>query len=305
MNKRALLAATAFSALMLATTANAADLAEPIPEAPVELWSGLHIGIGGGGAQNHTKARSYHEQSLSYTDDEQNSGALVLPWEEQGVNLGRGSGFGTIELGYDWQFSDTFVAGIMGNFDFGKGSWAKVAHAGGASFEGDLPWFDLDNPDDIQASIEAGAGFKVRRKNSWFIGGRLGYAATPATLIYGVLGYTQAKIQARGGYDLLTQFDDERVDFLSGEESFGGSKNRGGFTIGAGAETFLTENITAKLEYRYTDFKKWSRKDSFSFTECFDDCDIDVTFAGENGRKIDMNEHSVRAVVSWRMNLLN
>jgi outer membrane immunogenic protein len=146
---------------------------------------------------------------------------------------------------------------------------------------------------------------KVRRKNSWFVGGRLGWATSPSTLWYGVLGYTQAKLQARGAVAI----DGFEGDYFFGDDSndhrLSGSKKRGGFTIGGGAETMLSENISAKLEYRYTNFIKWKRANEFSgdFGNSRDsglDWDWDYVQAA----RVKMSEHSVRAVVSYRFNNL-
>ena len=101
-------------------------------------------------------------------------------------------------------------------------------------------------------------------------------------------------LQARGGVGYI-----ECEEFCeSGEYSIGGSKKRGGFTIGGGAETMLTDAVSAKLEYRYTNFKSWKR----SYTETgFDSGErLDWEYADTQSARVKMSEHSVRAVVSWR-----
>ena len=292
-------AIAALAAVAMTSSVYAADLAEPEPMAPVDLWSGFHVGIGGGGAYDMFKAGSYTDNRLDWVDGA-NSGSLSLPYTESGGNLGRASAFGTVEVGYDWQFNDQFVMGILGSFDFGKGKYAKLGGYKEVSYDGDY--------DRINANVDIGAfakaGVKVRRKNSWFIGGRLGFLATERSQWYGLLGYTQAKIQGKAFYDAGV-FYDGYEDGVEGSASR--SKKRGGFTIGGGAETLLTEDgsVSAKLEYRYTNFKnlKWSREDVESLPG--------LGFGGEdwqnvsvNGGRIKMSEHSVRAVVSWRFNNL-
>jgi outer membrane immunogenic protein len=67
---------------------------------------------------------------------------------------------------------------------------------------------------------------------SWAIGGRLGFLTNPGTLVYGTAGYTQAEFDYFG---LL-------------------SKTYGGYFVGAGIESFLRDNWTLKLEYRFSQF---------------------------------------------------
>jgi outer membrane immunogenic protein len=67
---------------------------------------------------------------------------------------------------------------------------------------------------------------------SWAIGGRLGFLTNPGTLVYGTVGYTQADFDYFG---LL-------------------SKTYGGYFVGAGIESFLRDNWTLKLEYRFSQF---------------------------------------------------
>jgi outer membrane immunogenic protein len=290
----------AIAAITMASGAFAADLAEPAPIEPIDVWTGFHVGVGGGGAYNFFKTNLDHAYSESWCLDGcgigGNNGASGVSTDYSGVaaHLGRASAFGTVELGYDWQFNDSFVLGVLGSFDFGKGKWAKAGSYAGESY--DATYFDgLD--------VGVATGMKVRRKNSWFVGGRLGWATSPSTLWYGVLGYTQAKLQARGAV-AIDGFEGDYF-FDGNEHNIGGSKKRGGFTIGGGAETMLTESVSAKLEYRYTNFKKWKRANEFSgdFGNSRDsglDWDWDYVQAA----RVKMSEHSVRAVISYRFNNL-
>ena len=64
---------------------------------------------------------------------------------------------------------------------------------------------------------------------------RLGYLIMPRGLVYARGGYSNARFTL--------------------EDSFGrGSYNRGGYMIGAGYEQILSRNISARLEYGYSDF---------------------------------------------------
>jgi outer membrane immunogenic protein len=77
-----------------------------------------------------------------------------------------------------------------------------------------------------------GATVSLDHNYSWSVGGRLGMLVTPTTLLYGTGGYTQAEFEVAGA--VSETFD--------------------GYFVGAGMETFLRDNWTLKLEYRYADF---------------------------------------------------
>jgi outer membrane immunogenic protein len=72
----------------------------------------------------------------------------------------------------------------------------------------------------------------IDHDHSWAIGGRLGVLANPATLLYATAGYTQAEFDV----------------------SVFGSQTYDGYFVGAGVETFLHQNWTLKLEYRFSQF---------------------------------------------------
>ncbi len=95
----------------------------------------------------------------------------------------------------------------------------------------------------MATSITANVGFGL--DNELSIGGRLGYLVTPATLIYGSIGYSRIEL------------DDARLSVnVDGLGSFGtrvaSSGAIDGFFLGGGIETKITDNISLKLDYRYT-----------------------------------------------------
>jgi len=68
------------------------------------------------------------------------------------------------------------------------------------------------------------------------IRGRVGYDLNPF-LVYGTAGVAVANHELEGNGT-----NDERL--------------AAGYTVGAGVETFVTDNITARVEYRYSDYQK-------------------------------------------------
>jgi outer membrane immunogenic protein len=86
---------------------------------------------------------------------------------------------------------------------------------------------------DVSLSIfDERASASLDHEYSWAIGGRLGFLTNPGTLVYGTVGYTQAEFDYFG---LL-------------------SKTYSGYFVGAGIESFLRDNWTLKLEYRFSQF---------------------------------------------------
>lgn len=150
------------SGLALISTANAADMYVPGPAAgglkdgyvPGVEWTGFYLGVGGGGVAVNQDLKGISEPS---------PGNLV---ELNG--LGAMGGFGTVQVGYDRQFSPRFVAGVFADFDFDSANSKLGILNNTASVS-----FDLNN--------------------SWTVGGRLGYLVNPGTMAYVLAGYTQAQ----------------------------------------------------------------------------------------------------------------
>lgn len=88
----------------------------------------------------------------------------------------------------------------------------------GSNISGDITFF--------------GASASIDHEHSWAIGGRLGFLTNPSTLVYGTAGYTQAEFDYFGVL----------------------SKTFSGYFVGAGIESFLRDNWTLKLEYRFSQY---------------------------------------------------
>ncbi|NIJ21855.1 outer membrane immunogenic protein [Sphingomonas naasensis] len=72
-----------------------------------------------------------------------------------------------------------------------------------------------------------------------YVGGRVGVAVAPNTLIY-----------AKGGYTNVRSY----LDYHSPTFNQDGSGIQGGYRVGAGAEVKLTEKTYIRSEYRYSDY---------------------------------------------------
>lgn len=82
----------------------------------------------------------------------------------------------------------------------------------------------------------AGAGLKGTQGVNGSVRGRVGYDLNPF-LVYGTAGVAVANHELEGNGT-----NDEKL--------------AAGYTVGAGVETFVTDNITARVEYRYSDYQK-------------------------------------------------
>lgn len=84
---------------------------------------------------------------------------------------------------------------------------------------------------------------RVRQLRDLYVGGRLGFRASPSTLIYAKGGYTNAQLRVLAGSTNVstnTRFD---LD---------------GWRVGAGVEHAMGGNSYAKLEYRYSNYGRAS-----------------------------------------------
>lgn len=83
----------------------------------------------------------------------------------------------------------------------------------------------------------------VRGRRDVYIGGRIGFAVAPGTLIYGKVGYTGLR---------------ERVTYDAGSASgsFRYVDRRDGVRVGAGIEQRIGDHAYVKGEYRYSNYER-------------------------------------------------
>ena len=90
------------------------------------------------------------------------------------------------------------------------------------------------------AKVEDNAsGGEVKFGRDLYVGGRLGVKASPSTLIYAGLGYTNAAVKA--------SFEDDLTSYrVKGEVD--------GYRLTGGVEQKLSANTFGRLEYRYSNY---------------------------------------------------
>jgi outer membrane immunogenic protein len=162
-----------------------------------------------------------------------------------------GVAFG-VGVGYDFDLGGV-VAGVEGEFTESTGEQEADESLDGINFS---------------SRVETGRDL--------YVGGRVGFVATPSTLIYAKAGYTNTSIE--GGFET----DDDRFEFDS---------NVDGWRIGAGVEQLLGPNAYGKLEYRYSNYGNLDFGDDFDFDD-FESEDFETD--------IDLDRHQIMLGFGFR-----
>lgn len=208
--------------LLGAATANAADLAPRlVTKAAVDPglnWSGFYAGVNAGygiatGTANNTTVDTGAGEVISSTSDAANLKGAL----------------GGAQVGYNWQVSPLALFGLEADIQGAaqRFSTTTLPTSGGT-------------PGDFQT---------VTGKLDWFgtVRGRLGFIAHGTTLLYGTAGF------AYGGLSLGLNDNLSNYAGATSVQSGNFSKTAAGWTAGAGIETLLVGNWTARAEYLYVD----------------------------------------------------
>lgn len=161
-----------------------------------------------------------------------------------------------------------YYLGATGNYDFAGKPRGGNGHSdadgfGGSAYTG-YNWQSGQIVYGVEADVGLGdqkgyAGNGVDMKEGWngSVRGRVGYDLSPV-MIYGTAGVAAAN---------------NKVSNSSGSDD----KTSVGYTVGAGVETMVTDNITARVEYRYTDYqKKDFNVGGTTYSRGFDDQSVKV-----------------------------
>ena len=228
MKKKIVLALTtvaAFTAPALAADLGARPYTKaPVPVAPVYNWTGFYIFGGGGGG---LWAADSNSQTFP--------GAPVALSRDQ--RLGGSGWFGTVGIGYDWQFGGNWVAGLFGDGQFG----------------------------DIRGSLTDSFNFvegREKLRTSYAAGARVGYLVAPQVLSYVNGGYSGSEWSGTS----LSSLGPAGGPTLATTNSF----RRDGFFVGGGVENNLDIfGITApgwfmKTEYRSAFYERIALPETFT-----------------------------------------
>jgi outer membrane immunogenic protein len=214
MNKLILASLGAFA--LASGSALAADMSAPPPMykappsiVPVYSWTGFYLNAGGG----------YGTWDANVTTTSLAGACIACATQTVG---GKGY-FGTVGGGFDYQFSDRIVAGLLADYDL-------------MSLNGTIQ----------DSAIPATGGLKETW--AWAAGGRIGWLMTPQILSYVNGGATGSR------------FGGSALNLTSGA-AFGSSTpafTKTGWFLGGGVETTLTSFLPTgwflRSEYRYSSY---------------------------------------------------
>ena len=159
---------------------------------------------------------------------------------------GQSGVLGSIYGGVDYQITQRGLVGLM----------AEASYAG---FNGS-----------VSASVP-GAFAQVSQNTGfgWAVLLRAGFLADPSTLLYFTGGYAGQIINTNG-----------TATVPGGTANFSTNNTMNGWTFGPGFETMLTNKLSAKLEYRYSQFGRQT--------------------IGSTGISMEPSTHAIRAGLSYR-----
>jgi outer membrane immunogenic protein len=295
MLRRILLASA--GAVALSGAALAADLTRPPPPPvyvppPPPLWTGFYIGLNAGGTWSSNNSVDVDTVTAF------NNFAVLSP---EGRTYGPASALGTTadiplssggfigggQLGYNYQFGPSFVAGfeadIQGVAGSSQGSDSLFVVTPRIGF----PGLNVDSSLFASKTID-------------YIGtvrGRLGWLVTPTFLLYGTGGL------AYGGTDSNTSIFSEEAPNTGSTSVFGhGSESttRVGWTAGGGVEWMFLPNWSAKVEYLYYDLGTvtYSNGPLTSFLNGTNT----VTFINASQSSVRFSGNIVRAGINYHFN---
>jgi outer membrane immunogenic protein len=229
--------------LLLAAPAAAADLPgryegpNLFSSAPVATWTGFYVGA---------------QVGYAWGSDQTHIDVPGFPFTFIGPDLEASGAVGGVHAGFNYQYGQA-VFGLEGDLELANID-GNVDLKGSGSFPG--------------YNITSSANINVQGS----IRGRLGFALLDRMMVYGTGGLAFANLE--NGYSAAlppgnvfgTAGGLSRVSF---------EDIRWGWTLGAGVEYALTSNITARLEYRYTNFSSYKNETGFLGGDSFSEQDPD------------------------------
>ncbi|BDA86024.1 membrane protein [Aureimonas sp. SA4125] len=269
-----ILAATALSA----APALAADVIYDEPPAPMAVvapaagWTGVYIGIQGGGAFNPESPDDLGLRTNGF------AGPII------------GGGVDAFGNNFDSSFDSSFIGGAHIGYDYQMGSVVLGAI---------LDINALDVTQTASAFSNTPAFYTAERGLDYLATARLraGYLVTPSALAYVTGGV------AYGEVDYGFSTDSPAVTGVNPAAIVNQDEDDFGYTVGAGMEVLVTDNISFGAEYLYTNL---GGGDSFtrlsggpfdgSGTAVIAGNSTDFTSGG------DFDFHTVTAKLSYRFN---
>ena len=221
-----------------------------VPVAPAFTWTGAYFGVNAGGVFSHNKANIFGQGPATIA-------AVTRGVVPGSASLNKSGFIGGVQAGYNWQ-SGMFVTGVEADINYvdAKKSASYLGSTGMVStLSSDLRWLGT-------ARMRAGV-------------------AIDRLFVYGTGGLAFGDVKNAASI----------YAFNGGPLAYWGSKSqvRAGWTLGAGAEYAITNNLTVKGEYLYYSLGKKTVAVNPS------------TAVGSNfGAKFKNDGHIVRAGLNWK-----
>jgi outer membrane immunogenic protein len=259
-------------------------------------------------------------------------------------DLSKSNAFGTIEAGYDWQVNDKIVVGFNASYNLtsknranGTGGGQNSAgwtesytynnitntyDSGAGGGGGDPSYSSGGNQNTLAPSSaysntgnqtsQVGVNSSIETGNSFDLGGRIGFLANNDTLIFIAGGASAIRAKQNMSYSSNATLDGSSTHGEEGDSNsynFTASQSNGdtriGYYLGGGIETRFSDNISAKLEYRYADYGTMTRNSNGSptLTDATNGNVLEFynTIVGTNSlsHSSDITTQSIRAVLSY------
>ena len=242
------------TAATMSSVAMAGGDIAPVASAPMDSWSGFYMGLQAGYNWGDADFDVYHEENNGRGRADGGDHFAKASLNLDGMTAG-------FYAGYNWLLSDNWLVGVEGEWNYLDAS--DSVHPKLRGGEGDNEW--EEEPDltvKLTQDWEASARLRVGK----VMGDYLPY-------LTGGVAWTSinAKVYNTGEGPNGVLMDDDQILV--------------GWTIGAGVEMAISENIHARIQYRYTDYGD----------ETFHDM-INEGFS----EKVDYNSHMVTVGLSYR-----
>jgi opacity protein-like surface antigen len=210
---------------------------------------------------------------------------------------GAAGAFARGQIGFDYQMGSNLVFGLDATYNLGKTEIGQSAsNANGYSSEDDGG--EAYSLSDISTDLSI--------DSMWTAGARLGFLSSESTLLFVSGGYASANAELSADYDSVVGGEAGGVlndpDFtVAWNASASESDWMSGYYLGAGVETLLTDSISVRVEYRYTDLGsiEVSKDLVGSMPGCIQAPCGGYAAAGVSA-EADVTMHAIAATINWR-----
>ena len=234
--------ASGLALALLSTTAFAADLPSrrappvyaPPPPIPVFTWTGFYVGAQVGYEFGRSSGTLFTNTPVAAVV----GGAVAVVPAGFGLAANGASKNGVIGGGHVGYLFSTQSLPVIGSFFGGNGAFG-LGTAGVVGIEG-----DVDGSSARSTYFLGGFSDNTRENIQGSIRGRLGIA------------FDRALFYATGGA-AFGSFQNTYVNTFNGTfDSY--SRTRVGYTVGGGVEYAFTNNLSARVEYRFSDYGRYT-----------------------------------------------